>query len=156
MSDEQHQPDKADEERTSTDERVEASPPAPLRRSRLTTLLIAAGAIISLTPLARMWPREHQINFRVEDGVAEVTRFDVEWSRLDGDVAGEVVTSSSRSFERGRAPEIVNVTVHLPNGSYALDIRIERADHVDAIQRRVTLGDSDRISIPLRTDQMRP
>ena len=88
--------------------------------------------------------------------MADVTRFDVEWSRVDSDATGDVVSGSSRSFERGRAPEIVNVTVNLPNGSYALDIRIERVDRVDAIQRRVTLGDSDRISIPLRTDQVRP
>jgi hypothetical protein len=50
----------------------------------------------------------------------------------------------------------VNVTVQLPNGSYALDIRIERNDHTDAIQRRVTLGDADRILIPLQADRMRP
>lgn len=134
----------------------EPSEPSPQRRSRFAKLLIVAGALISLAPLARIWPREHQIDFRFEDGVTDVTRFDVEWARLDGDVVAEVVSSSSRAFDRGHAPEIVNVTVHLPNGSYALDIRIEHADHVDAIQRRVTLGDSDRISVPLRADRVRP
>jgi hypothetical protein len=134
----------------------EPSPPSPSRRNRFSRLLIVAGALISLAPLARIWPREHQIDFRIEDGVADVTRFDVEWSRLDGDVAGDVISSSSRSFERGHAPEIVNVAVHLPNGSYALDIRIEHADRTDAIQRRVMLGDTNRISVPLRADQVRP
>jgi hypothetical protein len=140
---------------TSTDE--PSAPVQPSRhRSRLAKLLIVAGAVVSLAPLGRLWPSGHQIDFRLEDGVADVTRFDVEWTHMDGDVPGDVVSGSSRSFERGRAPEIVNVNVHLPNGSYALDIRIEHADHIDSITKRVTLGDADKISIPLRADRARP
>lgn len=141
---------------TSGDEPAEPVQPAPRRRSRFATLLIVAGAVISLAPLAKIWPREHQIDFRVEDGFADMTRFEVEWSRADGDVIGEVVAGSSRSFERGHAPEIVSVSVRLPAGSYALDVRVEHADRVDAIQRRVTLSDADRIAIPLRAERLRP
>jgi hypothetical protein len=146
-------PDEDTAEKTSTDEPSRAS---PRRRGRLATLLIVAGALITFAPLAKHWPREHQIDFRFDGGGADVTRFDVDWTRLDGDVAGDVVSGSSRSFERGHAPEIVNVTVHLPDGSYALDIRVEHADHTDAIAKRVTLADADRISIPLQADRVRP
>lgn len=134
----------------------EPSNSSPPRRRRFLPLLLVAGAVASLAPLASLRPSEHQIDFRIEDDVASVTRFDVDWTRMDGDVPGDVVAGSSRRFERGRAPEIVNVTVRLPNGSYALDIRIEHVDHTDAMQRRVTLGDADRITIPLRADAVRP
>lgn len=146
-------PEEDTAEQTSTDE---PPAPAPTRRGRLIKLIIVAGAVISLAPLAQILPRAHQIDFRLEDGVADVTRFDVEWTHMDGDVSGDVVSGSSRSFERGSAPEIVNINVNLPNGSYALDIRVERADHTDSIAKRVTLGDADRISIPLRADRARP
>lgn len=146
-------PDEEPTGKTSTDE-PSAAPPQ--RRSRLMKLLIVAGAVISLAPLGRLWPREHQIDFRLEDGVADVTRFDVEWTHMDGDVPSDVVSGSSRSFERGHAPEIVNINVSLPNGSYVLDIRIEHADHTDVFAKRVTIGDADRISIPLRADRARP
>jgi hypothetical protein len=145
-------PDETTTEHTSTDEPSKASS----RRGRLAKLLIVAGAVVSLAPLSRLWPSEHQVDFRFEDRVADLTRFDVEWTHLDGDVPGEVVSGSTRYFKLGTAPEIVNVTVRLPNGSYALDIRLEHADHTDAISRRVTLGDPDRISIPLRADRVRP
>lgn len=152
-------PDEDTTGQTSTDEPSDPSHPPPLspsRRSRWAKLLILAGAVIGLAPLARSWPREHQIDFRLEDDVADVTRFDVEWTHMDGDVRGDVVSGSSRGFERGGAPEIVNVNVKLPNGSYALDIQIEHADHTDSIAKRITLGDIERISIPLRADRTRP
>lgn len=145
-----------DEPTTAAPPADEQAKPSPSPRGRLSKLLIVAGVLLSLAPLARIWPHEHQVDFRIEDGASDVTRFDVDWMRLDGDVTGDVVSGSSRSFERGRAPQIMSVSVHLPNGSYVVDIRIEHADRVDAIQQRVTLGDADRISIPLRTDRMRP
>jgi hypothetical protein len=135
------------------DESPASSPP---RRRRFLPLLLIAGVVASLAPLAPHRPQERHVDFRLEDDRASVTRFDVDWTRLDGDVAGDVVMGSSRGFETGQAPEIVNLTVRLPNGSYALDIRIEHADHTDAIQRRVTLGDADRILIPLRDERKRP
>lgn len=135
---------------------VESAAAPPPRRRRFLSLLLVAGVVASLAPLAPLRSREHQIDFRIDDDVASVTRFDVDWTRLDGDVAGDLVAGSSRHFERGRAPEIVNVSVRLPDGSYALDVRIEHADRVDAIKRRVHLGDADRITIPLHADKARP
>jgi hypothetical protein len=128
----------------------------PSRRRRLLPLLLAAGLIASVAPVVQRLPHEHRIDFKIEDDVASVQRFDVSWTHLDGDVEGEAVAGNSLRFERGSAPEIVSVHVRLPNGSYALDVMIEHADHTDSIQRRVTLGDADRITIPLRADPMRP
>lgn len=85
-----------------------------------------------------------------------MTRLDVEWTRTDGPSSGEVVNGSSRAFEHGDAPKILNMNVHLPNGSYVLDIRVERGDRVDVLQHRVTLGDANRIAIPLRAESLRP
>lgn len=150
---EQISPDEPSNEVPSSEE---PSIPAPARRPRWAVLLLIGGAVLSLAPLAKKWPHEHRIDFRIEDGAKDVTRLGVDWTRIDDDGNAEVVRGSSRSFELGQAPEIVNVTVNLPNGSYALDIRVEHADHVDVIERRVTLGDADRITIPLRAERMRP
>lgn len=160
--DEPSSQDPADDAATADEASIDETPideprlAAPRKRPRWAVLLMIGGAVLSLAPLARMWPREHQIDFRIEDGAKDVTRFGVDWTRTDGDGPAEVVSGSSRSFEAGQAPEIVNVTVNLPNGSYALDIRVEHADRVDVIERRVTLGDADRITIPLRAERMRP
>jgi hypothetical protein len=81
-------------------------------------------------------------------------RLDVTWSRIDGDKNAapqpETVAGGSFRFEPGTAPKIIRTNVRLPNGSYALDITLERADHSTSIQRTVNLGDSDQITIPLR------
>ncbi|HRI71948.1 MAG TPA: hypothetical protein PK156_47270 [Polyangium sp.] len=143
----------------STAEEVSPNKPSvvlPRRRSRLSTLLIVAGAVLGLAPLTRIWPHDHQIDFRFEGARSDVTRFDVEWTRADDLGSGEVLTGSSRSSEPAQAPEIVNMNVHLPNGSYVLDIRIEHADRLDTIQHRITLGEADRIAVPLRADRLRP
>jgi len=110
---------------------------------------------VGFAPLEQKWAHGHRIEFRIEDGAKDVTRFEVDWTRIDEDGKAEVVSGSSRSFEVGQAPEIVNVNVNLPNGSYALDIRVEHADRVDVIARRVTLGEADRITIPLRAEGRR-
>lgn len=134
----------------------EPSTPTRGKRSRIVPLLLIAGVVLSAAPLMKRLPHEHKIDFRFDDGANDVTRLDVDWVRFEGDVEAEVVGGSSRSFERGQAPENVNITVHLPNGLYALDIRVEHPDHIDAIRRRVTLGESDRIVIPLRAERVRP
>ena len=148
-------PDESVPDRVSTNE-PSPSEALPRRRSRWPSLLILVGGLLGLAPLARFWPHDHQVDFRFEDGNGDVTRFDVEWTRGDGAGSGDALNNSSRSFEPGRAPKIVNMNVHLPNGLYVLDIRIERGDRVDVIQQHVTLGDADRIAIPLRAESMRP
>ncbi|MDI1436652.1 hypothetical protein [Polyangium sorediatum] len=121
--------------------------PSPLRRRLLSLLLLAGGGAAFLS-LAPHWPKEHTVDFRLDGEIGTVVGFDVTWSRA-GAEAGAVSGSSFR-FEPGRAPKIVHTTVHLPDGSYALDIRIDRADRSDSIQRTLTLGDAEKITVPLR------
>jgi hypothetical protein len=40
--------------------------------------------------------------------------------------------------------------VRLPDGSYDVDIRVERVDQTQTVHRSITLGDSDRITVPVR------
>lgn len=155
----------SEEDTVSSDEPTKAPPDEPSntrpdeprkKLARLVPFLLLAGIALSVGPFVKRLPREHKVDFRFDDGANEVTRLDVDWVRVEGDVEAEVVAGGSRFFERGQAPEKVNVTVNLPNGLYALDIRVEHPDHVDAIRRRVTLGEADRIVIPLRAERARP
>ena len=126
-------------------EKPEAAVP-PRRRKILSWLLLAGGAAVFLS-FAHDWPKERGVEFRFDMDVATVVRLDVTWTPADG---GEPALGSSFRFEPGRAPKIVRTNVHLPDGSYALDITVERVDRSDSIQRSVTLGDSDQITVPLR------
>jgi ferric-dicitrate binding protein FerR (iron transport regulator) len=127
--------------------------PPPTRRRLLPLLLVVAGGICValLSPHA---PRSRSVDFRIEEDHASVVRLDVTWSRVHGDKKGaskpDTVAGGSYRFEPGTAPKIIRTNVRLPNGTYALDITLERADHSASIQRTVTLGDSDQITIPLR------
>ncbi|HMY20595.1 MAG TPA: hypothetical protein PKA58_29925 [Polyangium sp.] len=147
----------SEEDTVSSDEPSTSRSDEPRKKlARIVPFLLVAGIVLSVGPFVKRLPREHKVDFRFDDGANDVTRLDVDWVRLEGDVEAEVVAGGSRSFERGQAPEKVNVTVNLPNGLYALDIRVEHPDHVDAIRRRVTLGEADRIVIPLRAERARP
>lgn len=119
--------------------------PSP-RRRRLLSLLLLAGGGAAFLSLAPHWPKERSVDFRLDGEVGTVVGFDVTWSRP----GAEAVGGSSLRFEPGRAPKIVHTTVHLPDGSYALDIRIDRADRSDSMQRTLTLGDAEQITVPLR------
>ena len=121
--------------------------PSP-RRRRLLSLLLLAGGVAALLSLAPHWPKERAVDFRLDGELGTVVGFDVTWARVGAEV--EPIGGSSFRFEPGHAPKIVHTTVHLPDGSYALDIRIDRADRSDAIQRTLTLGDAEQITVPLR------
>lgn len=147
----------SEEDTVSSDEPSTPRSDEPRKKlARLVPFLLLAGIALGVGPFVKRLPREHKVDFRFDDGANDVTRLDVDWVRVEGDVETEVVAGGSRFFERGQAPEKVNVTVNLPSGLYALDIRVEHPDHVDAIRRRVTLGEADRIVIPLRAERPRP
>ncbi|MDI1478998.1 hypothetical protein [Polyangium sp. y55x31] len=141
---------------TTTDEETQPQaeePAKPLftpspRRRRLLSLLLLAGGGAAVLSLAPHWPKERSVDFRLDGEVGTVVGFDVTWSRPGADA--EAVSGSSFRFEPGRAPKIVHTTVHLPDGSYALDIRVDRADRSDSMQRTLTLGDAEQITVPLR------
>ncbi|WP_170319247.1 hypothetical protein [Polyangium spumosum] len=121
--------------------------PSP-RRRRLLSLLLLAGGGAALLSMAPHWPKERSVDFRLDEEHASVVGFDVTWTRVGAEA--DAVGGSSFRFDPGRAPKIVHTTVHLPDGSYALDIRVDRADRSDSIQRTLTLGDTEKITVPLR------
>jgi hypothetical protein len=140
---------------TTTDEgaQPQTEPAVPLfapspRRRRLLSLLLLAGGGAALLSLAPHWPKERSVDFRLDGELSTVVGVDVTWARAGAEA--EAVGGSSFRFEPGRAPKIVHTTVHLPDGSYALDIRIDRADRSDSMQRTLTLGDAEQITVPLR------
>ncbi|MDI1444848.1 hypothetical protein [Polyangium sp. 6x1] len=144
------QPQTTTDEETQAEAEGAAKPlfaPSP-RRRQLLSLLLLAGAGAAVLSLAPHWPKERSIDFRLDGEVGTVVGFDVTWSRSGAEA--EPVSGSSFRFEPGRAPKIVHTTVHLPDGSYALDIRVDRADRSDSMQRTLKLGDGDRITVPLR------
>jgi hypothetical protein len=126
------------------------APVMPSRRRFLSLILLAGGvgAAVSILP---HWPKERAIDFRIEEDTGSVVGLDVTWSRADGAHPGsEPVLGSSFRFTPGEAPKIIHTIVHLPDGSYELDITLERADRSASTQRKLTLEDAEQITVPLR------
>jgi len=126
---------------------IHPPPPLPRKRRGLSLLLLAGGAT-ALFSFAPHWPKERVVEFRIDSDVGSLVGLDVTWTRVGegADVSG----GSSFHFEPGHAPKIVRSTVHLPDGSYALDITLDRGDHRASVQRTLTLDDATRITVPLR------
>lgn len=141
------------DEEPATEEVPSERAPLPVRSSkrRFVSLILLAGAVGGAASVLPHWPKERTVDFRIEEDAGSVVALDVAWSRVDGGgQAGEPVFGSSFRFAPGEAPKIVHTTVHLPDGSYALDITLERADRSASIQRRLTLEDAEQITVPLR------
>lgn len=120
------------------------------RIRRLVSVVLLVGGVGAVLAFGPRVPKEREIDFRFDDDPSTVVRLDISWVRVDEGSSADPVSGTSFRFERGHAPKIVRSTVHLPDGSYALDITLERADRTTSIQRTLTLGDSDRITVPLR------
>ncbi len=78
------------------------------------------------------------------DDPATVTSIDLAWTRAGRD---EPVVGSSWRFEAGRAPRRLESTVRLANGSYEVEIVVQRADGPRASSRLVALDGSDEVTI---------
>ncbi len=122
----------------------------PQRLSRrLVRLLPVLGAAVALGSLLPHLPKERQVELRLEHPDT-VTAVELTWlDRRDASQATPVQGGAWR-FSPGAAPRFVSTTVKLPDGAYDLEITVERAEGRDALHRSVTLGDSDRITLPLR------
>ena len=120
------------------------------RLRRIASIALVAGGVAVVLSLAPKTPKSRLVDFRIDEGAASVVRLDVSWSRLDEAPGTEPVLGSSFRFAVGDAPKIIHTTVNLPDGSYALDITLERADRAVLLQRVVRLGDADQITVPLR------
>jgi hypothetical protein len=115
------------------------------------SLLLLAGGVLVFVSVGPHWPKERKIEFRFDSDVGSIVRLDVTWTRVEGSVENEdVALASSFRFEAGSAPKIVRTNVRLPDGTYALDITVERVDRSESLERSLTLGDTDEITVPLR------
>jgi hypothetical protein len=145
--------DEAGRDEEPADEAPPGGAPRPVMSSkrRFVSLILLAGAAAAAASLLPHWPKERAVDFRIEEDTGSVVGLDVAWSRVDGaGQAGEPMLGSSFRFAPGEAPKIIHTIVHLPDGSYALDITLERADRSASIQRRLTLEDAEQITVPLR------
>lgn len=119
---------------------------------RVAPLILVAGALLGGGTLLKSLPKEREIELRLEDA-ASVVHLDVTWTDpSSGDDATDAtpVHGSSWSFAEGSAPKSVLTKVRLPDGLYHLEIAVDRTHGRDTTRRTVTLGDTDRITFPVR------
>jgi hypothetical protein len=141
------------EDRTDAEPTDDAPAPRPLKRRRWAFALLAAGGLTAGYFFLPHLPRERHIDLRLQDS-PDVTAVDVTWSRAvaDGDEGRkeEPLRTASFRFSLGTAPENIKYTVQLPNGSYHVDLVVQRGDRAASQERTVTLDDADQITLPLR------
>jgi hypothetical protein len=118
------------------------------RLRKFAPLLLIAGAVVAGGMLLRHLPKERTVELRLDDAPS-VTRVELAWAS-HGEQVGEPVQGGTWHFPSGSAPKSLRTLVRLPDGRYDLDVTVERSQGREAFHRVVTLGDSDRISIPLR------
>ncbi|AUX22985.1 hypothetical protein SOCEGT47_035010 [Sorangium cellulosum] len=119
---------------------------------RFAPLILLAGALLAGSTFLKSLPEEREIELRLEDA-ASVVHLDVTWtdpSSGDGATDATPIHGSSWNFAEGTAPRSVLTRVRLPDGLYNLEIAVDRTRGRDTTRRAVTLGDSTRITFPVR------
>jgi hypothetical protein len=105
--------------------------------------------------LAPHLPRERHVELRLDDP-SSITAVNVDWTAAlkpraaSPGRADEALQGASWRFAAGTAPRSLVTTVRLPDGAYEMDIRIDRVDRVESVQRSITLGGADQIAVPVR------
>ncbi|WP_433936976.1 hypothetical protein AB3662_20190 [Sorangium cellulosum] len=126
--------------------------PRPAWMKRLAPAILVAGALLAGSVLFKGLPEEREIELRLDDAPT-VVQLDVTWtdrSSADGAIDVAPVHGSSWRFAEGTAPRAVLTKVRLPDGVYQLEIAVGRTRGRDVTSRAVTLGDSSRITFPVR------
>ncbi|EYF07888.1 Hypothetical protein CAP_6910 [Chondromyces apiculatus DSM 436] len=116
---------------------------------RLAPLLLVLGLFIIVGPLLRQTPREHEVELRL---ATPDTIVGVELTWFEGDESGsqEPLAGGSWRFTQGQAPRSLSTPVRLPDGSYSLEIIVDRTSGRDSARRSIVLGDAERITVPTR------
>lgn len=123
------------------------TPPARSRLRRLAPFVLLAGAAVSAISILPHLPRERRLELRLEEP-STIIGVQLDWSTAtSGD---EPLQGSTWRFAPGSAPRLLPATVRLPDGSYDVDIRVDRVDQTQTVRRSITLGDADRITVPVR------
>lgn len=134
---------------------IERDPPEAERgfgrhRGRLARAVALVGALVFVLAGRSLVlphiPQQHDVELRLE-GAADVLGVDVRWSAAG---TSEDIATTSLRFPTGGAPSSIRSQVRLPDGDYDVAIAVERATGVDSTRRRITLDDTDRVTIPLR------
>lgn len=116
-------------------------------RGKLALLLLLVGAGIAARFLVPRLPKERTVELRLPEPVS-ITAVDVAWAPVTQD--DEAVQGADWRFVTGRAPPVLQTVVRLPDGRYALDVRVERGAEREAFHRVIALGDADRVTVRLR------
>lgn len=141
----------SEEDRQSAPDAPRPTERAPWTR-RFAPLLLVAGAVLAGGVLVDRLPKERHVELRLEDA-ATVRQLDVIWSEPAARQHGGDVTpvhGSTWRFAEGTAPKSVQTTVRLPDGPYDLQIEIDSTRGRATSRRTITLGDADRITLPVR------
>lgn len=101
-------------------------------RQRLAIIVVGLGAWFTISALAKNWPKEQTIAFRLSDGLAhEPLRLEASVTRV-GDVEASAGLTIARS---GSETDTPRQTLRLPDGSYVVAVTWE-------LTREVRAGDS--------------
>ena len=99
-----------------------ALPGTPALRRRLAIIVLALGAWFTISALARDWPREQTLAFRLSDELAhEPLRLEASVTRV-GDVEASAGLTIARS---GSENDTSRHTLRLPDGSYVVAVTWE-------------------------------
>lgn len=116
-------------------------------RLKLVPLFLLGGAGIAAFVCGPRLPRERRVVVPLPDA-ASVTGVEIAWAPVaQGD---EPVQGAVWHFVTGRAPSTLDTDVRLPDGRYALEVRVARGADREAFHRVIALGDVDRITVRLR------
>lgn len=144
--------DSAEDEAAAPD-RDEPAPPVDDRARgwkrfrRFAPLILVAGAAAAGSVVAPHVPHDRTLQLELSDP-SSVTRVDLAWD--EAALSDRAIQGASFRFQPGSAPTSIRTNVRLPNGRYDLDVTVERGADRRAFHRVITLGDSDRITIPIR------
>ncbi len=132
---------------------VSVAPPRSLLH-RLAPLMLVGGAVAATVVFVPHLPRERHVEFRLDDS-ATIVGIDVDWSASDRRAStnsslDEPLQGASWRFRAGTAPSMIPATIRLPDGAYDVEVLVERTDRTESVHRLITLGDADRITVPIR------
>jgi hypothetical protein len=119
---------------------------------RFAPLLLVAGALGAAAVSMPRMPHEHEVELRLDDA-ATVVGIDYAWvagAEAGHQDRGEPVQGGRLHCAVGSAPSAVMTKVRLPDGTYDLEVTVDRVAASRSTRRVIALQDAERISIPLR------
>lgn len=131
---------------------ADADPPYRTWMRRIAPLLLVVGLVVGVGPLLQRLPQEREIELRLEDA-ASVVGLDLSWIDADSSGAqggGDALQASSWRFAPGTAPRSLRTMVRLPSGAYSVEITVSRTQGSGTTRRSITLGEADRVTLPIR------